>query len=213
MEYQEVILPGKFMKIKVRRGTEADSILLYFSDEAAAYSRNLDANRIVEYSEKGEIVCIRFLSSSSGLRIDDLPYRTAIESALNDKPGIKTDNPRHSEFKFADKHSNEEVSHSSGITSKPQVKMRIKAVCLVSAVTVLSLAFIAADILLARNLIVLTSFPLIVISVFGLVAALFPTILGCLVLAAWVLYRLGKAGHFDIKNYLNSDIYSGPRRR
>ena len=77
------------MKIEITHDKKADAVYLYLSKKKVAYTKELDTERIADYSEDGELRGIEFLSVSSGVNTDDLPHKAAIESALNDK-GIKT---------------------------------------------------------------------------------------------------------------------------
>lgn len=69
------------MKIEIKYDKKADAIYLSVSDEKAVHSKELDRERIVDYSEDGEIRGIKFLFASSGVNTDDLPHRSAIERA------------------------------------------------------------------------------------------------------------------------------------
>lgn len=76
------------MIIKMTYDKEADAVYLYLSNKKVAYSKELDTERIADYSEDGELRGIEFLSVSSGVNTSDLPHRAEIEKALRDK-GIK----------------------------------------------------------------------------------------------------------------------------
>ncbi len=77
------------MKITVSYDKEADAIYLYLSHKKISRTKELDSERIIDYSEDGEIRGIEFLTVRNGVNTDNLPYRNEIERALNDK-GIKT---------------------------------------------------------------------------------------------------------------------------
>ena len=77
------------MIIKMTYDRKADAVYLYFSLKKVAYSKELDTERIVDFSEDGELRGIEFLSVSDGVNTDDLPHRAEIERVLFDR-GIKT---------------------------------------------------------------------------------------------------------------------------
>jgi len=76
------------MIIKMTVDKEADAVYLYLSKKKVAYSKELDAERITDYSDDGELRGIEFLSVSSGVNTNDLPHKAEIEKALRDK-GIR----------------------------------------------------------------------------------------------------------------------------
>jgi len=76
------------MIIKMTVDKEADAVYLYLSKKKVAYSKELDAERIADYSDNGELRGIEFLSVSSGVNTNDLPHKAEIEKALRDK-GIR----------------------------------------------------------------------------------------------------------------------------
>jgi len=170
------------MKIEAKYDKKADSVYLHFSDKQVAYSKRLDAERIVDYSEEGEIRGIKFLSARSGVKIDDLPYKSSVEPALHDK-GIITDA------------LTSHVSRDSDETHvKAPLKDRIVATSWAIVAILFGIGFTVVDILLARNLFVLSSLEGILASMFGLVAAMFPTVLGYYVLLAWVIDTRSQTG-------------------
>lgn len=77
------------MIIKMTYDKEADAIYLYLSNKKVSYSKELDAERIIDYSEDGELRGIEFLRVSDGVNTDELPFRAEIERVLYDR-GIKT---------------------------------------------------------------------------------------------------------------------------
>ena len=77
------------MKITVSYDKEADAIYLYLSHKKISRSQELDSERIIDFSEDGEVRGIELLSVGNGVNTSSLPYRNEIERALNDK-GIKT---------------------------------------------------------------------------------------------------------------------------
>ena len=179
------------MKLEIKYDKKADSVYLYFSDKKVAYSRKLDKERTVDYSEEGEIRGIEFLSATSGVKTDDLPHRSAIERALYDK-GIARIMHKH------DTNRDTEGSHRDSTDSgeallKMQMKARTTALMWTIVTTLFFIGIIAADILFARNIFVLDSLPGLLASMLGLVVALFPTVLGGLILLAWVFYTRSQA--------------------
>jgi len=77
------------MIIRITCDQKADAVYLYLSNNDVAYSKELDTERVIDYSADGEVRGIEFLSVSHGVNTDDLPYRSAIERALYDR-GIRT---------------------------------------------------------------------------------------------------------------------------
>ena len=77
------------MIIEISYDKEADAVYLYLSNKKVAQSKELDTQRVVDYSEDGEIRGIEFLAVSNGVTTDDLPHRDEIERILFDR-GIKT---------------------------------------------------------------------------------------------------------------------------
>lgn len=77
------------MKITMSYDKEADAIYLYLSHKKIIQSKELDTERIIDYSENGEIRGIELLAVSNGVNTENLPYRNEIERTLNEK-GIKT---------------------------------------------------------------------------------------------------------------------------
>ena len=77
------------MIIKMTYDKEADAIYLYLSNKKVSYSKELDTERIIDYSEDGELRGIEFLRVSDGVNTDDLTFRAEIERVLYDR-GIKT---------------------------------------------------------------------------------------------------------------------------
>ena len=77
------------MIIKMTYDKEADAIYLYLSNKKVSRSKELDAERILDYSKDGELRGIEFLCVSDGVNTDDLPFRSEIERVLYDR-GIKT---------------------------------------------------------------------------------------------------------------------------
>lgn len=76
------------MTIKMTYDKETDAVYIYLSNKKVAYSKELDTERIIDYSEDGELRGIEFLSVSSGVNTNDLPHRPEIEKALRNR-GIK----------------------------------------------------------------------------------------------------------------------------
>jgi uncharacterized protein YuzE len=74
--------------MKFEYDKEADAIYVYLSDKPYSYSKELDNERIIDYSEDGESIGVELLCVSHGVIVDDLPGRKEIENYL-DKKGIK----------------------------------------------------------------------------------------------------------------------------
>ena len=163
------------MKIEIRSDRVADTVYLSFSDKKVAYSRALDPGRIVDYSEDGEIRGIRFLAASSGVNTADLPHRSAIERAF-----LAWDVDR-------------DAGNSGEILWGVPVKARTAALKRIGVAVIIFLGFASADVLLARNLFVLSSLLGILASMLGLIVTLFPTVVGCFIALAWALYARGQA--------------------
>lgn len=173
------------MKLSIEYEKEADTVYLHFSDKPAARSRQLDRERIIDYSEDGEIRGIKFLSVSSGMNTDDLPYRSAIERALADKGFAKLAHKDGTGL-FADD-VRKDASDSGEALPKTPMKARIAALLRASVATLGFIGFAVISVMLSRNMFVLSSLPGLVASMFGLVVALFPTVIGCFILLAWAL--------------------------
>lgn len=184
-------MPVTDMKLEIRADKIADTVYLSFSDKNVAYSRALDSRRVVDYSEDGEIRGIQFLSASSGLNTGDLPHRSAIERAFRDS---SIDEPSYGQTasRLASDFAGDARNSGEILWGLP-VKARTEALKGVGVAVLIFLAFAAADVLLARNLFVLSSLLGILASMLGLVLTLFPTVIGCFIALAWVLYARGQA--------------------
>jgi len=181
------------LKLEIHYDKKADSVYLYFLDRRFAYSKRLDAERTVDYTEEGEIRGIEFLSASLGVKTDDLPHRSAIERALSDK-GMAELIHRHGADHSASGFYNN--TNSSGEAfSKVEMKARIKTLLWTIAAILAFIGLAAADVMLARNLFILSSLTGLVASLIGLVFALFPTLLACFILLAWALDTLTTANY------------------
>ena len=75
--------------IRMTHDKKADAIYIYFTNKEVAYSKEMDTERIVDYSADNEPIGVELLSVSNGVNTDDLPNQSEIERALFDK-GIKT---------------------------------------------------------------------------------------------------------------------------
>ncbi len=181
------------MKLEIHYDKKADSVYLYFLDRRFAYSRKLDTARTVDYTEEGEIRGIEFLSASSGVKTDDLPHRSAIERALRDKGMAELIHRHGADHSASDFHKN--TNDSGEAFSKVEMKARIKTLMWAIVAILGFIGLSAADVMLARNLFILSSLPGLVASLIGLVFALFPTVLGCFVLLAWALDSLSQADY------------------
>ena len=179
------------MKIEVKYDKKADSAYLYFSDKKVASSRRLDTERTVDYSDEGEIRGIQFSSAGSGVKTDDLPHRSAIERALHDKGLARIMQKRGANR--VSKSLHQDSKDSGEPLGKIQMKVRTTTVMWITVTVLFFSGIIATDILLARNMFVLDSMLGLVASMLGLVFALFPTVLGCLILLAWVFYTRSQA--------------------
>jgi uncharacterized protein YuzE len=170
------------MNVVVEHDKKADTVYLQFSNDKVAYSRRLDRERVVDYSQDGEIRGIRFLSASSGVNTEDLPYRSAIERAFNHKGFARLAPGNVAGGRTA------EIQRTRNTASVPVVSTRSKVLALsrASAAILTFAGGIVASVILARNLFVLSSLPGFVASILGLVVALLPTVLGCFILLAWL---------------------------
>jgi uncharacterized protein YuzE len=74
--------------MKFEYDKEADAIYVYLSNKPYSYGKELDNERIIDYSEDGEPIGVELLCVSHGVIVDDLPNRKEIENYL-DKKGIK----------------------------------------------------------------------------------------------------------------------------
>ena len=181
------------LKLEIHYDKKADSVYLYFLDRRFAYSKKLDAERTVDYTEEGEIRGIEFLSASSGVKTDDLPHRSAIERALSDKGMAELVRRHGADHSASGFHNN--TNDSGEAFSKAEMKARIKTLIWAIVAILAFIGLAAADVMLARNLFVLSSLPGLVASLIGLVFALFPTVLGCFILLAWALDTLSEASY------------------
>lgn len=173
------------MKIRVTHNKAADTLYLRFSDSKTKNSKNLDRNRVVDYSEDGEIKGIEFSSISFGIKTDDLPHKSAIERALRESNvhSILQDTVI----------SAESIRRNIGsITKKARLKGKAYAAIWAILAAVIYTSSIAADIFLARNLFVLTSLTGLLSSLFGLIISLIPTVAGCLFLLILAVYYIRK---------------------
>jgi len=75
--------------IKMTYDKQADAIYFYFSNKKVSYSKELDSERIIDYSSDDKPVGVELLNVSNGVNTDDLPNQAEIERALFDK-GIRT---------------------------------------------------------------------------------------------------------------------------
>ena len=181
------------VKIEVKYNRRADSISLFFSDRKAAYSKKLDPKRAVSFCEDGEIRSIEFLSASSGIDTENLPHKSAIERALSDK-GLSELTNRQGDSRLR-RDLQKDASDSLAAFWEAQMKARITTFKWSSFAILIFIGFAAVSVLLIRNLLVLDSLLGVLSSLFGLFITLFPTVLGCLILLAWLFYSLDQASH------------------
>ena len=67
----------------------ADAAYVYLRWGRPKNSKQLDERRIIDYADDGEILGVRFLDVSLGLKLDDIPEHEPIRKALKDhKPPI-----------------------------------------------------------------------------------------------------------------------------
>ena len=171
------------MNIQVKYLRKDYSVSLRYSSEKVAYSRNLDAERVVDYAGDGEIRGIHFLGVRYGINTDGLPHRSAIERALQEngfaglvlKPGFIKPNRQ---------------NPPSNESNAPSFKARISMWGRVSLAVLIFIGSAFASVILARNLFVTNSLEGLVASVTGLVATLAPFVIGCFILIAWVVYSI-----------------------
>lgn len=174
------------MKIELKYYKNTDSIYLRFSEQKGAYSKRLDTERTIDFSKDGEIRGIQFFSASSGINTEGLPHRSAIERALSEK-GISRLIKRQGDNRLSgDIHRNAHASLEA--LWRAQVQAGLAAFMGTGLAVLIFISSAALSVWLTRNMFVLTSLPGMLASLFGLVVALFPTVLGCLILLAWVFY-------------------------
>jgi hypothetical protein len=69
--------------LNIETNTQADAIYVQISDEAIGYSKELDVNRVVDYTlNPGKPVGIDLLCVSEGVKLAGLPEVKGLESAL-----------------------------------------------------------------------------------------------------------------------------------
>jgi len=62
----------------------ADALYIYLSSKPVSYSREIDCNRVVDYSEDNEPRGVEFLGVSRGANIDDIPQIEVVQKALDE---------------------------------------------------------------------------------------------------------------------------------
>ena len=82
-------MEGEGIMRKMTYDREADAIYFHLTNKKVAYSRELDTDRIIDYSEDDEPRGVELLHVSNGVNTDDLPNQAEIEESLYNK-GIKT---------------------------------------------------------------------------------------------------------------------------
>ncbi len=75
--------------MNVKYDKKADAIYILLNDIPYAYGESLDDERHIDYGEDGEVRGVELLCVSDGVITDDLPNRSEIERALDDR-GIKS---------------------------------------------------------------------------------------------------------------------------
>ena len=68
--------------LRVESDPQADAIYVYLSDEPVAHTKELDENRLIDYSYDGTPVGIDLLGVSNGVDVEDLPEKAQIERIL-----------------------------------------------------------------------------------------------------------------------------------
>ena len=170
------------MNVGIEYNKKADSVYLRFLDDDVAYSKKLDAERTVDYSKEGEIRGINFSCASNGLKTDDLPHRSTIERAMyHEGMGRLLHRNRAAQRLSVDGWVDDRAQPNKS------VKSRVATAALYTAAIIIFLGLLAADVLLSRNLFVLTSVFAQVASLCGLIITLFPTVLGSFVLMVIIM--------------------------
>ena len=169
------------MKIEIKYDRKFDSIYLFFSDGKIAFSKKLDENRSVDYSDEGEIRGIRFNSASTTLKTDDLPHKSTIEYTLQEKQV----------YKILQKRAESAHKQHEYVPLKARLTRIYRTALTVPAC--LGIAF--ADVALARNLFIPTnSLPALTASLMGLVVTMLPTVAGAFILVSWAFYTRSQTG-------------------
>ena len=75
--------------LKVQTDPQADAVYIYLSEFPVAYTKEIDADRHIDYGNDGSPVGISLLGVSEGVETEDLPERIRIEKLLEGL-GIKT---------------------------------------------------------------------------------------------------------------------------
>lgn len=75
--------------LKRKHDIKADAVYIYLSDAPVAYTKELDDNRLMDYSADHKPVGIDLLSVSKGVDVEDLPRKKDILKVL-DELKIKT---------------------------------------------------------------------------------------------------------------------------
>jgi len=74
--------------MKITYDKKADAIYIYLSNKPVSYTKEIDADRIIDYSADDEPRGIELLGVSHGVTTDDLPQRVEVERLLETR-GIK----------------------------------------------------------------------------------------------------------------------------
>jgi len=71
--------------MKVQYDEVADALYVTLSDDAWAYTRNLDDTRNIDYSVKGQPIGVEWLCVTSGIDLSGVPQADAIGKLLHEK--------------------------------------------------------------------------------------------------------------------------------
>ncbi len=71
--------------MRVGYDERANAVYVYLRDAPYAYGKSLDDARHIDYSADGRPIGVEFLNVSKGVNVDDVPERSAITRALEDR--------------------------------------------------------------------------------------------------------------------------------
>lgn len=82
--YNSEEIEGELGMLKVMTDTLADAVYIYLGKgtNVVSYTKELDDNRTIDYSDEDEPVGVGLLNVSMGVETDDLPSREKIENLL-----------------------------------------------------------------------------------------------------------------------------------
>ena len=69
---------------RIEYDKEADAVYIQLSNEPIGYTKELDDNRLIDYTDSGEPVGIDLSSVSKGVKLEGLPEAEATERILVD---------------------------------------------------------------------------------------------------------------------------------